>query len=79
LQKEVEVSARETRRREGRNRPCHLVSTVHAPTEIDRPIAQLILDLEARGLLDRTLVVLASEFSRDWRGLTTKAVALYSF
>jgi hypothetical protein len=33
--------------------------------EIDRPIAQLILDLEARGLLGRTLVVLASEFSRD--------------
>jgi hypothetical protein len=33
--------------------------------EIDRPIAQLILDLEKRGLLDRTLVVLASEFSRD--------------
>src|SRR6478672_1067873 len=33
--------------------------------EIDRPIAQLVLDLEARGLLDRTLVVLASEFSRD--------------
>jgi hypothetical protein len=33
--------------------------------EIDRPIAQLILDLQARGLLDRTLVVLASEFSRD--------------
>jgi hypothetical protein len=33
--------------------------------EIDRPIAQLILDLEARGLLNRTLVVLASEFSRD--------------
>ena len=32
---------------------------------IDAPIAQLILDLEARGLLDRTLVVLASEFSRD--------------
>ncbi|HWC89952.1 MAG TPA: DUF1501 domain-containing protein, partial [Pirellulales bacterium] len=32
---------------------------------IDRPIAQLILDLESRGLLDRTLVVLASEFSRD--------------
>jgi hypothetical protein len=32
---------------------------------IDRPIAQLILDLEQRGLLDRTLVVLASEFSRD--------------
>lgn len=33
--------------------------------EIDRPIARLILDLEARGLLDRTLVVVASEFSRD--------------
>jgi hypothetical protein len=33
--------------------------------EIDRPIAQLILDLEDRGLLDRTLVILASEFSRD--------------
>jgi hypothetical protein len=33
--------------------------------DIDRPVAQLILDLEERGLLDRTLVVLASEFSRD--------------
>jgi hypothetical protein len=33
--------------------------------QIDGPIAQLILDLEARGLLDRTLVILASEFSRD--------------
>ncbi|NNC88645.1 MAG: DUF1501 domain-containing protein [Akkermansiaceae bacterium] len=33
--------------------------------EIDRPIAQLILDLEERGLLDRTLVIIASEFSRD--------------
>jgi hypothetical protein len=33
--------------------------------EIDRPVAQLILDLEERGLLDRTLVILASEFSRD--------------
>ncbi len=33
--------------------------------QIDRPIAQLILDLEARGLLERTLVVVASEFSRD--------------
>ncbi len=32
---------------------------------IDQPIAQLILDLEQRGLLDRTLVILASEFSRD--------------
>jgi hypothetical protein len=33
--------------------------------EIDRPVAQLILDLEDRGLLNRTLVILASEFSRD--------------
>jgi Protein of unknown function (DUF1501) len=33
--------------------------------EIDRPIAQLVLDLEQRGLLDRTLVIIASEFSRD--------------
>ena len=34
-------------------------------SEIDRPIAQLVLDLEERGLLDRTLVIVASEFSRD--------------
>lgn len=33
--------------------------------EIDLPIAQLIRDLESRGLLDRTLIVLASEFGRD--------------
>ncbi len=33
--------------------------------QIDAPIAQMVLDLEARGLLDRTLIVLASEFSRD--------------
>ncbi len=33
--------------------------------QIDQPIAQLVLDLEERGLLDRTLIVLASEFSRD--------------
>jgi hypothetical protein len=33
--------------------------------QIDAPIAQLILDLEQRGLLNRTLIVLASEFSRD--------------
>jgi hypothetical protein len=33
--------------------------------EIDRPIAQLILDLESAGLLNRTLVIVASEFSRD--------------
>ena len=33
--------------------------------QIDAPIAQLVLDLEAKGLLDRTLIVLASEFGRD--------------
>jgi hypothetical protein len=33
--------------------------------EIDQPITTLIRDLEERGLLDRTLVVVASEFSRD--------------
>ena len=33
--------------------------------QIDRPIAQLVLDLEERGLLNRTLIVLASEFGRD--------------
>lgn len=33
--------------------------------EIDGPVSQLILDLEERGLLNRTLVVLASEFGRD--------------
>src|SRR5438067_1672903 len=32
---------------------------------IDSPVAQLVLDLEERGLLNRTLIVLASEFSRD--------------
>ncbi len=32
---------------------------------IDAPVSQLILDLEQRGLLDRTLVILASEFGRD--------------
>lgn len=38
---------------------------VELKQRIDRPIAQLVLDLEERGLLDRTLIVLASEFSRD--------------
>jgi Protein of unknown function (DUF1501) len=33
--------------------------------QIDAPVAQLVVDLEARGLLNRTLVVVASEFSRD--------------
>jgi hypothetical protein len=39
--------------------------TVDMKKVIDRPIAQLVKDLDERGLLDRTLVVLASEFSRD--------------
>jgi hypothetical protein len=34
-------------------------------TLIDAPVAQLILDLEKSGRLDRTLIILASEFSRD--------------
>jgi hypothetical protein len=33
--------------------------------QIDAPIAQLIKDLDRSGHLDRTLVILASEFSRD--------------
>lgn len=32
---------------------------------VDQPMARLIVDLEQRGLLDRTLVIVASEFSRD--------------
>jgi hypothetical protein len=32
---------------------------------IDQPVARLIRDLEERGLLNRTIVVLASEFGRD--------------
>lgn len=39
--------------------------TIAMKAMVDAPIAQLILDLEERGLLKRTLVVLASEFSRD--------------
>jgi hypothetical protein len=38
---------------------------VEMKKQIDLPIAQLIRDLEDRKLLDRTLVILASEFSRD--------------
>lgn len=38
---------------------------VNMKQAIDAPIAQLVLDLEERGLLNRTLLVLASEFSRD--------------
>ena len=33
--------------------------------EFDAPIAQLVLDLQKKGLLDRTLIVIASEFSRN--------------
>jgi len=33
--------------------------------QIDAPVAQLVLDLEQRGLLNRTMIVLASEFGRD--------------
>ena len=32
---------------------------------VDKPIAQLIKDLDESGHLDRTLIILASEFSRD--------------
>jgi hypothetical protein len=39
--------------------------TVELKKQIDAPIAQLVLDLEERGLLDRTLIVVASEFSRS--------------
>ena len=39
--------------------------TIAMKRQIDGPVAQLVLDLEARGLLNRTLVVLASEFGRD--------------
>ncbi len=35
------------------------------PVFIDKPIAQLIKDLDESGHLDRTLIILASEFSRD--------------
>ncbi len=42
----------------------HTRATVVKQT-IDRPIAQLVLDLEERGLLNRTLIVVASEFGRD--------------
>ncbi len=38
---------------------------VNMKKQIDASVAQLVLDLEERGLLNRTLIVLASEFSRD--------------
>src|SRR5579872_4794708 len=39
--------------------------TVGMKQQVDAPVAQLVLDLEERGLLNRTLIVLASEFGRD--------------
>ena len=39
--------------------------TVAMKREIDAPITQLVLDLERSGMLNRTLIVLASEFGRD--------------
>jgi len=44
--------------------------------QIDQPLAQLVRDLEQRGLLKRTLIVMASEFSRDMlvEGKPDKAV-----
>jgi hypothetical protein len=39
--------------------------TIDLKKMIDAPVARLVRDLESRGLLDRTLIVLASEFSRD--------------
>jgi len=43
---------------------------------IDAPIAQLVRELEERGMLERTLIVVASEFSRDMmlEGKPEKAV-----
>ncbi|MEW6158442.1 MAG: DUF1501 domain-containing protein [Verrucomicrobiota bacterium] len=38
---------------------------VNMKKQIDGAVSQLVLDLEERGLLKRTLIVLASEFSRD--------------
>lgn len=38
---------------------------VEMKRQIDAPIARLVLELKERGLLDRTMIVLASEFSRD--------------
>jgi len=33
--------------------------------QVDVPIARLVLDLKERGLLRRTLIVVASEFGRN--------------
>ena len=39
--------------------------TIALKQTIDAPISQLVLDLEERGLLGRTLIVVATEFGRD--------------
>ncbi len=39
--------------------------TIALKRDIDVPITQLVLDLERRGMLNRTLIVIASEFGRD--------------
>ncbi|HET6384066.1 MAG TPA: DUF1501 domain-containing protein [Armatimonadota bacterium] len=39
--------------------------TIGMKQQVDGPISQLVLDLERSGRLDRTLIVVASEFSRD--------------
>jgi hypothetical protein len=39
--------------------------TIGMKQSIDAPVSRLILDLEERGLLNRTLIVIASEFGRD--------------
>ncbi len=39
--------------------------TIEMKKQIDGPVSQLIKDLDQSGHLDRTLVILASEFSRD--------------
>ena len=57
-------------------RPFSLIDTHHGGAErnalpkqhIDRPIAQLVRDLEERGLLERTLVVVLTEFGRTLAG-----------
>jgi hypothetical protein len=38
---------------------------VQLKPQVDQPMGMLVRDLEERGLLDRTLVIVASEFSRD--------------
>ena len=44
--------------RDGRTR------MIEMKRQVDRPIAQLIKDLDQRGLLDRTLVMISTEFGR---------------